>query len=95
MLLLSSNNFFKEMSVFIQSKTDIQCRSHHHKYETKYKYPYRIIKEERNRLEVEGFSFSSALERFSLNSVSPVPKTDVGESKICVTEQKKSKAVGV
>ena len=63
LFLVSSNNFFKEMAGLVKSKTEIQCRSHHHKYEEKYKYPYRIIKEERIKLEAEGFSYVSALKK--------------------------------
>ena len=34
------------MSRFLKIKTPLQCRGHHKKMELKYKYPYRIIKEE-------------------------------------------------
>jgi hypothetical protein len=53
------------MAVFIPSKTDIQCRSHHHKFELKYKYPYRIVKEEKTKLEELGLSFYGALLKFA------------------------------
>jgi hypothetical protein len=35
------------MSVFVGTKTGIQCRSHHQKYEAKHKYPHKIINEEK------------------------------------------------
>jgi hypothetical protein len=49
--LFRSNSFYKEMAKFIGSKTGIQCRSHHQKYETKHKYPHRIIKEEKEKID--------------------------------------------
>jgi hypothetical protein len=41
------------MSLYILTKSGIQCRSHHQKFETKYKFPHRIIKEERSKLDPE------------------------------------------
>ncbi len=35
------------MADFIGGKTGVQCRSHHQKYETRSKYPHRIIREEK------------------------------------------------
>jgi hypothetical protein len=39
------------MAAFIESKSSTQCRSYHQKYETKYKFPHRIIREEREKLD--------------------------------------------
>jgi hypothetical protein len=39
------------MAAFVKTKNPIQCRSHHQKYETRYKYPHKIIKEEREKLD--------------------------------------------
>lgn len=38
------------MSKFIVSRSGVQCRSHHQKYEIKYKFPHRIIKKEKKEL---------------------------------------------
>jgi len=38
------------MSAFLKSKSALQCRSHHQKYEEKYKYPHRIIREEKDKI---------------------------------------------
>lgn len=51
MPLLRSNSFFKEMSDFIGTKTGIQCRSHHQKYEAKHKFPHKIISEEKEKFD--------------------------------------------
>lgn len=45
------------MASFIGTKTGIQCRSHHQKYENKYKYPHRIINEEKDRFDQEFYQF--------------------------------------
>jgi len=39
------------MAAFIKAKNPIQCRSHHQKYEARYKYPHKIIKEEKDKLD--------------------------------------------
>ena len=39
------------MAAFVKGKNPIQCRSHHQKYEARYKYPHKIIKEEKERLD--------------------------------------------
>lgn len=38
------------MSQFVGSKTAVQCRSHNQKYEEKYRYPHRIIREEKEKV---------------------------------------------
>lgn len=43
-VLVRSNSFYRDMALFIGNKTGVQCRSHHQKYESKYKYPHKIIK---------------------------------------------------
>ena len=64
------------MALLIPGKTDIQCRSHHHKYELKYKYPYRIIKEEKAKLEAEGLSFDQTYRQVKNK------KSEMGETKV-------------
>ena len=44
------------MATFIGSKSGIQCRSHHQKYEAKYKYPHKIIKEEKEKFDLSYYS---------------------------------------
>ena len=39
------------MAAFIKGKNGVQCRSHHQKYEARYKYPHRIIREEKGKLD--------------------------------------------
>lgn len=39
------------MANMIPTKTPPQCRSHHQKYEAKFKYPHRIIKEEKDQID--------------------------------------------
>lgn len=59
------------MAGFVKVKTDIQCRSHHHKYETKYKYSYRIIKGERLKLEAQGVPFEETLLKSRQSPIHP------------------------
>lgn len=47
-----SNSFFREMAAFISTKNPTQCRSYHQKYENKYKFPHRIIRQEKERLDM-------------------------------------------
>lgn len=49
--LYRSNSFFREMAAFISTKNPTQCRSYHQKYENKYKFPHRIIRQEKERLD--------------------------------------------
>lgn len=39
------------MALLIRTKTPAQCRSHHQKYEAKFRYPHRIIKEEKDQID--------------------------------------------
>lgn len=48
--LQRSNSFFRDMSAFILTKNATQCRSYHQKYENKYKFPHRIIRQEKEKL---------------------------------------------
>ena len=96
--LFRSNSFYKEMSTFIGSKTGVQCRSHHQKYEGKYKYPHRIIKEEKQRfdtslyLEVKQTIPKRPLpvEEKEENSISspksPIPKEKSAKTVSCQTQ---------
>ena len=49
--LFRSNSFYKDMAAFLCSKTPVQCRSHHQKYEARYKYPHKIIREEKEKID--------------------------------------------
>lgn len=53
------------MALFIGNKTGVQCRSHHQKYETKYKFPHKIIKFEKER--VNPLLYASVLDSFRNN----------------------------
>lgn len=46
------------MSIFIISKSPTQCRSYHQKYETRYKFPHRIIREEKEKLDVKAYDLT-------------------------------------
>jgi|LakMenEpi03Aug12_release.lakeMendotaPanAssembly.Ray.scaffolds.fasta_scaffold1274159_1 hypothetical protein len=51
--LQRSNSFFRDMSAFILTKNPTQCRSYHQKYENKYKFPHRIIRQEKEKLNLK------------------------------------------
>jgi hypothetical protein len=40
------------MATFISTKNATQCRSYHQKYENKHKYPHRIIRQEKEKLDM-------------------------------------------
>ena len=52
------------MSKFVVTKTGIQCRSHHQKYEAKHKFPHKIISEEKEKCDSE--LYKSLKEKVSL-----------------------------
>lgn len=58
LILKRSNSFFKDMSTFIVSKSPTQCRSYHQKYETRYKFPHRIIREEKEKLDAKAYELT-------------------------------------
>jgi hypothetical protein len=41
------------MGKFIGTKNLTQCRSFHKKFDSKYTYPYKIIKEEKKKIDIE------------------------------------------
>lgn len=61
-----SNSFFREMAAFISTKNPTQCRSYHQKYENKYKFPHRIIRQEKERLDMSVYDSLLAKRKSSL-----------------------------
>jgi len=50
MLSCSCTKFFEKMALFMKVKSALQCRGHHKKMEEKYRYPYRILKDEISKM---------------------------------------------
>jgi hypothetical protein len=44
------------MASFVTSKASTQCRSYHQKYETRHKYPHRIIRQEMEKIDQAAYS---------------------------------------
>jgi hypothetical protein len=84
--LLRSNIFFNEMSSFIKSKSGTQCRSHHQKYENKYKYPHRIIKQEKPKMNSKVYAKieqeSSVIRTFIFEDQAKAPQRHKPEKKL-------------
>jgi len=63
------------MAAFIKGKNGIQCRSHHTKFETRYKFPHKIIREEKEKLDPE--LYNSIKSSLSLVTAPTVPSLNM------------------
>jgi hypothetical protein len=63
------------MAEFIKTRTPLQCRSHHQKLETKYRYPNRIISDYKAHSDLTLYHASKQDLIESLHELRPMPAT--------------------